>query len=138
MKDWGTGHHSPYRDTAVLCTPVVCVLSAAVRHHMLIKDSKQLFFFFLIIFKPNYTRQAFHSLPYPHLSEGKEAFPTVRAVEGLLLCAMGGLVLSEVLRYREALVTLITSEDCIRLQKNNEIQTQDKCEKIADEKSLLF
>lgn len=59
------------------------------------------------------------SLLQPHLSEGKEVFPAVRTAKGLLLSAVGGLVLAELIRGGEALVTLVASEDCISL-KNDE------------------
>lgn len=49
------------------------------------------------------------------LSERKEALLAVRAAEGLLLCAVGSLVLAELLRGGEALVTFIACEECISL-----------------------
>lgn len=52
---------------------------------------------------------------FVQLSEGIEVFPAVRAAEGLLLCAVGNLMLAELLRGGEALVTLVASEDCIGL-----------------------
>lgn len=60
------------------------------------------------------------SLLHPHLSEGKEVFLAVRTVEGFLLCAVGGLVLAELIRGGEALVTLVASEDCISLQNDEQ------------------
>lgn len=38
--------------------------------------------------------------------------------EGLLLCVVGGLVLGEVIRGGEGLVTFVAKEDCISLQNN--------------------
>lgn len=52
-----------------------------------------------------------------HLSKGEEVFLAVSTEEGLLLCAVAGLVLAKLLRVGEALVTLVASEDRISLQK---------------------
>lgn len=52
---------------------------------------------------------------FVQLSEGKEVLLAVCTKEGFLLCAVGGLVLAELLREGEALVTLIASKDCIGL-----------------------
>lgn len=49
------------------------------------------------------------------LCEGKEAFLAVRAVEGLLFCAVGGLMLAELLRRGEKLLTFVACEDSITL-----------------------
>lgn len=55
-----------------------------------------------------------------YLSECKEAILAIRAAEGLLLCAVAGLVLAELLGGREALVTLVTREECISLQNHEQ------------------
>lgn len=52
---------------------------------------------------------------FVQLSEGEEVFPAVGAAEGLLLSAVGGLMLAELIRGGEALVTLVASEDRISL-----------------------
>lgn len=53
---------------------------------------------------------------YPHLSEGKEGFLTVHAAKRLLLGAVGSLVLAELIRRGEALVTFVASENYVSLQ----------------------
>lgn len=58
---------------------------------------------------------ALMSSVFCQLSESKEALLAIRAAEGLLLCAVGGLVLAELLRGGEALVTLVACEECISL-----------------------
>lgn len=45
--------------------------------------------------------------------------------EGLLLCVVGGLVLGEVVRGGEGLVTFVAKEDCISLE-NDETKTRKK------------
>lgn len=45
--------------------------------------------------------------------------------EGLLLCVVGGLVLGEVVRGGEGLVTFVAKEDCISLE-NDETKTRRK------------
>lgn len=49
------------------------------------------------------------------LGEGKEAFLAVRADEGLLLCAVGGLMLAELLGRGEELLTFVACEDSVTL-----------------------
>lgn len=58
---------------------------------------------------------ALMSSVFVQLSKGKEVFSAVQTVEGLLLSAVGGLVLAELIRGGKTLVTLIASEDCISL-----------------------
>lgn len=49
------------------------------------------------------------------LGEGKEAFLAVRADKGLLLCAVGGLMLAELLGRGEELFTFVACEDSVTL-----------------------
>ena len=71
---------------------------------------------------------------HPHLSEGKEVLLAVCTKEGFLLCAVGGLVLAELIREGEALVTLIASKDCIGLQNDEKKMC---CKGVINHKSKL-
>lgn len=61
-------------------------------------------------------KEALKCLPCPHLGEGKEAFLAVRADKGLLLCAVGGLMLAELLGRGEELFTFVACEDSVTLK----------------------
>lgn len=85
------------------------------------KDNIQLFQNFSSKLYGKMKNRPTYSQLYPHLSEGKEAFLTVQAAKRLLLCAVGSLVLAELIRRGEALFTLVASEDYVSLQNERDI-----------------
>lgn len=53
-----------------------------------------------------------------HLGEGCVAFSTIFAVEWLVICGVGEIVLPQLLGSLKFLVTLVAQEHCIGLQKD--------------------
>lgn len=117
VREWRIKRHNPCRGIVVQRILVVCVCSSAT-YSTVITDGKQTIYVYL------QHKTLPKNMLCPHLSEGKEAFPAVRAAERLLLCVVGELVLTELVRGREALVTLVACEDCVTLQ--NEKKTTVK------------
>lgn len=55
----------------------------------------------------------------PHLRKGGKAALAVWTAKGLVLCAVCGLVLCQLLRGWEGAITHVAGEECVRLRESN-------------------